>query len=314
MRAAPRWLAATTLLLWLLVARERSAWAPTLPGARAALAATTALAAALTVALAVLLVVRARAEWRRTRDRWLAIDAALAAALPFRMARAVARQLRAAASLARWVRGRRPRGPLAFPYHAGTPVGLALALAGALAVALAAAAVLAGSGTARVLCIAALSCVLAVPLGAWSALVVHPHTIEGDVLVLRHGVLATARVPLGTIVEVIAEPRRPSRGARSGIRVSHNGGAVAIAVRGRTDVTLRLAAPVVVRGVLETTPSVLTLRAAADDPAALIRALRSRTAAAHASATAPDRAAGPGAPASAPGSRPASSLAGEEER
>ncbi|HEX6533074.1 MAG TPA: hypothetical protein VF041_00670 [Gemmatimonadaceae bacterium] len=201
----------------------------------------------------------------------------LATPLPAAVARGAVIAPRWWSSLAILLLRRVPQSPHAYSYHRRSARALGVAAAAGAMLAIAAIVVAALHPSAgRELAAAALALLAVTMGGAWAAPAVHPHRIERDAVVLRHGASAVARVPLDDIVEVVEEPRRPSVVRHSGIRVSHNGGAVAIAVRGWTDVTFRLRRGVVVHGVLEATPAVRTLRAAADDPAAFIDAVRAR--------------------------------------
>ncbi|HEU4641280.1 MAG TPA: hypothetical protein VFS44_02415 [Gemmatimonadaceae bacterium] len=285
MRRAARLALAAPIVLWLAVVLETHGWPWPRPSLRrlarsaAPVVAVLAIAAALVASIGVAR--RYRAARGAGRDAWDALGDALDGPAAARAARAGLLLLRAWRALGARIAGRVPRGELVFPYHrrassrAAAATIVAVPLAGvALALALAAPSPLTVA-TAVVLVLLALTVA-----GVWASLVVHPHVIEDRALVLRCGVRAAARVPLEEIVEVLPESRRSPARSASGIRVSHNGGAVAIALRGRTDLTLRLRSGVSVRGVLARTPPVLTLRAAADDPSALIEALRARAGAA----------------------------------
>lgn len=287
MRRAARLALAAPIVLWLAVVLETHGWPWPRPEsrrlARRAEPAVAALVIAVILAASLLAARRYRAARAAGHDAWEALGDALAPPAAARAARAGLFLLRAWRALVAWIAGRIPRGDLVFPYHrrafsraaAATLVATPLAAA---AVVLA----LASPSPLTALLAAALALVALTIAGVWASLAVHPHVIEDRALVLRYGVRAAARVPLDEIVEVVPEARHSSTRLTSGIRVSHNGGAVAIALRGRTDVTLRLRTGVSVRGALDRTPPVLTLRAAVDDPPALIEALH-----AHAGATAP---------------------------
>src|SRR5512146_1507238 len=165
----------------------------------------------------------------------------LAAPLPAVVARGAVIAPRWWSALAILLLGRVPQSPPAFSYHrrSAPALGVAATVGGALAIA-AIVLVALHPSAGRGLAAAALALLALTVGGAWAAPVAHPHRIERDTVVLRHGASAVARVPLDDIVEVLEEPRRPAILRHSGIRVSHNGGAVALAVRGWTDVTFRL--------------------------------------------------------------------------
>ena len=264
--------------LWIALAAARAGLIPLRPIDRAPVAtASTVVAVLIALALAGLLAVatgRYRRARRRTGSGWRALGEALAAALPRRGAALVLLQLRLWGALARLVTMRYPRGQRAFSYHHRT--GWRAALLGTAVVALGAvllARAVVPAGALRIACFAVIAWALLTVVGAYASLVVFPHTRTGRDLVLRYGVVATARIPLGDIVEVTAEHRRNPTQRWSGARVMTNGGGVALAHRGRTDVTLRLRAPVAVHGLAESTAPVLTLRAAVDDPARFVEAV-----------------------------------------
>lgn len=281
MRRAARLALAAPIALWIAVVVETHGWPwprPSLRGlARSAepVVAVLAVAAVLVAALAVAR--RYRAARGAGRDAWDALGDALDVPAAVRAARAGLLVLGAWRALAAHLAGRVPQGELVFPYHRRASSRAAAATVVALSLAAVALALALATPSPLTLVVAVVLALLALTIaGVWASLVVHPHVIEDHALVLHCGVRATARVPLEEIVEVLPESRRSPTRSASGVRVSHNGGAVAIALRGRTDLTLRLRSGVSVRGVLACTPPVLTLRAAADDPSALLEALRAR--------------------------------------
>lgn len=261
--------------IWIALTAARAGLIPLRPIDRHPVAvawmAAAVLVAATLVALVALAAGRFRRTYRRTHSGWRALGEAMAAVLPRRAAALAVLQLRLWGALLRWITLRYPRGQRAFSYHrrAGRLAPTLTALAGAL---VAAALVwrVVPSGALRVASVVVIAWMALTVAGAYAALIVSPHTRTARELVLRYGVLAAARIPLADIVEVTAERRHNPTQRWSGARVTKNGGAVALAHGGRTDVTLRLRAPVAVHRLADSTAPVLTLRAAVDDPARFV--------------------------------------------
>ena len=94
----------------------------------------------------------------------------------------------------------------------------------------------------------------------------HPHRLLDGELELRSGQLHRARVAASDVTEIEIASRR--RGQRTGLVMDD--GAPLLAVSGRTDVTLRFAAPVRIERPLGEPVSVTELSIAVDDPAGLV--------------------------------------------
>lgn len=261
--------------IWIALAAARAGLIPLPPIARTPVAVAwlvfAALVALTLVALLGVAAGRLRRTYRRTGSAWRALGEALTALLPRWAASLVLLQLRLWAALARWLTLRYPRGQRAFPYHRRT--GRRVGTAATVCIALGMCALawrLAPGAPLRIASVAVFAWVVLASAGAYAALVVSPHTRTARELVLRYGVVATARIPLADIVEVAAERRHNPTQRWSGARLTKNGGAVALAHQGRTDVTLRLRTPVAVHRLADSTPPVLTLRAVVDDPARFV--------------------------------------------
>lgn len=257
--------------IWIALAAARAGLIPLRPIDREPVAvawvAAAGLVAVTLAALAAVAAGRFRRTWRRTGSGWRALGEAIAAVLPRWAAALAVLQLRLWGALLRWITLRYPRGQRAFSYHRRTgrlaPTLATLAAAGAVALL---AWRVVPHGAPRVATVAVIAWSALGVAGAYAALVVSPHTRSARELVLRYGVVAAARIPLADIVEVTAEQRHNPAQRWSGARVTKNGGAVALAHGGRTDVTLRLRAPVAVHRLADSTVPVLTLRAVVDDP------------------------------------------------
>jgi hypothetical protein len=104
--------------------------------------------------------------------------------------------------------------------------------------------------------------------GLWASLHQHPHLLRDGELVLRFGHWRTLHVPLDGLVAV----RRVVDAAHRRT-VAVEGDRLAVAVLGETDVELRFDPPVRVDG---QDSAVTRVAFSADDPAAAVRALRSR--------------------------------------
>lgn len=112
--------------------------------------------------------------------------------------------------------------------------------------------------------------------GLIASLKVLPHRLETRGVRLRHGNLAEVFIPYHEIATVEQQSLR-APGGRDGLVTDRKAGSAYLSVGGRTDVTLRLHTARPVHGLLRPTPPVTTIHVAADDPAHLTAALRTRT-------------------------------------
>jgi hypothetical protein len=111
-------------------------------------------------------------------------------------------------------------------------------------------------------------------LGLYASLRVLPYRLEAEGLRVYYGVLADGLVPYSALADAVAARGKAPEG-REGVRVAADG-QLYLAAGGRTDVTLRLRAPVALRGLLKPTPPPTVLHLAADDPPGQVAALRAR--------------------------------------
>lgn len=167
-----------------------------------------------------------------------------------------------------WLRRRRRGvGPDDVPIgYARDQTPMLIAMAGVLAVETAVVGLLVPWWFVHVLDVCALVQVLSVA----GNLVVHPHVVTRDTLILREGGRFTVRVPLDTITGV-----RVDRRTRTGRTRRLDAGELSIAVGNQTDVLIELSHPVRIR---KPTGEATTIRFRADDPRAAVRALTRATA------------------------------------
>jgi hypothetical protein len=229
-------------------------------------------------------VLLAARRYRRGRsaglDGWAALEDGLAVLLPRQVARLVALEPRLMSCLFRWTVRRARPGEGEYTYHKRSAIGtflpvvlltapVELALVHVLAHAFSPWAWL--KWALLVLGVYAVFWVVAF----YASLATLPHCLEREGLRLRYGLFAEAFVPYEA-VEGEKMERLPSPGEGDGLQVSPEGDAAYLAIGGRTDLTLRLAEPVSVRGVFKEAGPFRILHLAADDPAGLSRALRER--------------------------------------
>ena len=166
----------------------------------------------------------------------------------------------------------RPRRGERFAYHRGShELGFALALLPAMLAEGAAVHLLLPAGWfwPKVI-LAALHGYGAIMLLSWAiGERTHPHLLRGRSLELRSGQLYRARVETTNVAAIALAHRRD--GQRTGLVLGD--GAPRLAVSGRTDVTLRFAAPIRVERPLGDPVSVTELSIAVDDPARLVAAV-----------------------------------------
>ncbi|MEV5485730.1 MULTISPECIES: hypothetical protein [Streptomyces] len=113
-------------------------------------------------------------------------------------------------------------------------------------------------------------------LGLQAAAVTRPHVLGAGDLWLRDGARRELRIPVGRIASVRDDLRFGRSEARAGDAATEGAaaGVAEFAVGGQTSVTVELAEPVVVVGLLGRRATVGTVRFHADDPRAAVRALR----------------------------------------
>ncbi|MEX2974256.1 hypothetical protein [Streptomyces sp. C184] len=113
-------------------------------------------------------------------------------------------------------------------------------------------------------------------LGLQAAAVTRPHVLGAGVLWLRDGARRELRIPVGRIASVRYDLRFSRSEARADDAAADGAaaGVAEFAVGGQTSVTVELAEPVVVVGLLGRRATVGTVRFHADDPRAAVRALR----------------------------------------
>lgn len=216
-------------------------------------------------------------RYRRARDEgldvWRAVEDGIAVLMPRQAARFVAMEPRIGLALFRWVLRRHPSGPDDFTYARGSLLGpllIVLIVTGPAEILLFEV-VIPWAWPRMVLLVAVVYSVLWV-VGLFASLRTLPHRLESDALGLRYGVLADECIPYEAIADV--EHTRPlPAGVDEGLRVDRATNAASFLVSGRTDVMLRLAQPVALRGT-----SVDTIRLAVDDPEQLVVRLRERLA------------------------------------
>ncbi|MDQ2806207.1 MAG: hypothetical protein M3Z04_04695 [Chloroflexota bacterium] len=111
-------------------------------------------------------------------------------------------------------------------------------------------------------------------LGFYASLRTLPYRLAADGLQLHYGLVAEGTVPYAALADATLERRKAPQG-REGLQTSRDG-ALYLAIGGRTDLTLRLHTPVIIQGLFQPQPPATVLHLAADDPAALVAALRAR--------------------------------------
>jgi len=270
-----RWLKRT---LWLLVTATLLLTATGVLAGSTALALLALLETAVLV-LGLLLSVQSIRHARRAGQSAPAVlRAVLAAFLPDRLARFVVLELRAFATLARWLFHRRALPAESFSYRSRSLLGPLLLLA---IVTTPAEFVLVhlllpwpwlrwllmGTAVYALLWLAALG----------ASLRTHPHSIEADTLVLRWHFFHELRIPLAQVTAVRSEPTRAPDG-RDGFTVSD--GLAWLAVGGRTDVRIELSQPVIGWRFLSPTAPVRIIHVAVDDSARFVQSVARRAAAA----------------------------------
>lgn len=222
---------------------------------------------------------RAARRYRRDRvaglDAWLAVEEGLATLLPRRLARLVAIEPQMWACVAMLVRRRRLATD-EFAYHRRSPMGalLVVVLLTAPVELLLFELFVPWSWLRWVLIVGAVYGLVWM-VGLYASLRVLPHRLAAAEVRCRSGLLGEAIVPYAAIGSATVEARHPVGGGE-GIVVHRDTGAVSLAIGGRTDVTLALTEPIVVRRMVSPTPPVSTIHVAVDDPGRFADAIRAR--------------------------------------
>ncbi len=260
-RRVPRALLAVAALDWAI------AWALLLGRAETPVAVPLLVTAA--TVLVLLQVSRVRRVVRAVRSdraasRWAAAQDALGREWSPRAARVLLREPRLLWSVVLLVRGRRDGVPPAIGFGGHRDAMPAWVVIGAVAVVeIGVTAALPLPAVAhRILFVAGLWGAVVV-LGLVAALVVHPHLLVDDQLLLRSGFWAELAVPRVAVTRA----RTVIRSGGRGLTVA--GGCATVSPSGTTNLVLTLAQPVAVQG-----REVTEIRLWADDPDALAAALR----------------------------------------
>jgi hypothetical protein len=217
--------------------------------------------------------------YRRDRAAGLDIETAvedgIAVIFPRTVARVVALEPRIWIALFKWAFRRRPLAPNEFSYHKRSAMGAFLALVLlTLPVELLLYEILIPWPTVRWILLVVSVYAVVWMLGLVASLRVLPYRLDAGGLRIRYGVLADGFVPY-TLISAVELQRRKSPD-QEGLRVVTGEGAAYLAAGGRTDLTLHLREPIVLRGLLKPHPPVRAIHLAADRPDALAAELRTR--------------------------------------
>lgn len=224
---------------------------------------------------AVVVAIRA---YRRNRAVGLNMESALEDGLtllfPRKIARLVALEPRIYVCLYRFLR-RRPLAADEFAYHRRSAIGAIVALIFLTAPfeVLAYELLIPWSGV-RLALLALTLYSMVWLLGFYASLRTLPYRLAADGLHLHYGILGAGIVPYSALADATLERRKAPQG-NEGLQTTRDG-ALYLAIGGRTDLTLRLHTPVILQGLFQPLPPATVLHLAADDPAALVAALRAR--------------------------------------
>ena len=206
-----------------------------------------------------------------------AIEEALAGLLPLPLARFAAAELLIWWYLARWI-SRRPVPAGSHSYHRRSPLGpllVVVALTTPIEVLLFEL-LLPWNWLRWLLAIAAAYAVVWV-FGFYASMTKLQHLLEEGGVRVRYGLLNEAFVPYAAITE-IKDERVRATGITEGLRVDRVEPSARLYVGSRTDITLVLSAAITIRTLRGSTPPVVKLSLAADDPQNLVADLRTRMA------------------------------------
>ncbi|TCJ16017.1 hypothetical protein E0L93_11070 [Rubrobacter taiwanensis] len=214
--------------------------------------------------------------YRRARSAGMdgrrAVEEALAAVLPRKLARLAVLELRLMFCLFRWPF--QHRKPEEFTYHRSSMMWVLAVMALLVApVELLAVHLLIPWDWLKiahlVLGVYAIFWLLAFP----ASLATLPHRLEPAGLRLRYGVFAEGFIPYAEISSVELARRTA---LKSGDGLQTQNGSACLAINCKTDVTLRLNEPHRLQGFLRRTEEVEEIHAAVDDPESFVRELRER--------------------------------------
>lgn len=113
-------------------------------------------------------------------------------------------------------------------------------------------------------------------LGIWAAHVVRPYLVGADGIRLRHGLSRDLRLPWSAIASVDARTTTSWREHGIGAATTVQDGRLGYLVTGETRVVLRLAEPMTVPAGRGRTAEITEIHLGADEPEALLAALRVR--------------------------------------
>ena len=223
-------------------------------------------------------------RYRRGRkeglDAWAALEDGLALVLPRAVARLAVNEPRLLVSLFRWTFRRVELGEGEFGYHkravlrAIVPMLIVTSPVELLVVHLLAEAFSPWGWVKWALLILGIYAILWL-LGLYASLVALPHRLEATGLRVRYGAFMQGFVPYEEIEDTVREDRKaPSFG--DGLEHVPDEDALYLSTGGKTDVTLRLRAPLSVDGFLKKSAPARLIHLAADDPERLARELRRR--------------------------------------
>ena len=173
-----------------------------------------------------------------------------------------------------WISGRSRRDPRTFPYAALSGQGLVIAFVLGLVVLEG----VIGGLLARLVPWPWLSPVLIIIsayaaiwiIGIHASLRAYPHEVTEQGALLRYGVLGEAWIAWEDVDRVVKESLA-SPGGEEGLLIK--GDVAALAVGGKTAVTIRRSTPGTVKGFLRDTAGINQVRVAAEDPDALVAAI-----------------------------------------
>jgi hypothetical protein len=199
------------------------------------------------------------------------LEAALATVLPRSVARIISLEPLVFVCLWRWVRGRKPSGPDAFPYARRSPLGalMIVVLLTTPVEILMIELLLPWDWLRWLLLLGSLYATLWLA-GLYASLQVLPHQAVETGLLVRYGLLNRVLVPWDALARVVTERSTPPK-ASDGLQIDPAGKLAWLAVGSRTDLLLELHAPVTIERLRGATPPVRALHIAADDPDGLVQ-------------------------------------------
>ncbi len=215
-------------------------------------------------------------EGRRPAPVLGRLEKVLTMGLPLPLARLLMAEPRMSWCLGRWVLRRRPRGTNSFSYHKRSLLGaMIVVVLFTTPVEVLLFELLIPVLWIRVALLVAAVYGLFFVVGMYAALVVLPHQITGEGLLLRYGALAELWVPFERIVGATTERREGPRGSlgfsREGLSMAAD--EASFVMGGRTDLVLDFDRPLPVARLRGDRP-VRRVFVAADAPEALLKALR----------------------------------------